>query len=114
MQAVREGEEMKRPVNMTVEVDDEKPQGWALQHPDGSLSSLYFFLLCEPNQETGDTIEAQFWRAMLLRQFRHRYGIEYSSSSKLHIDALASIKDSLEGCRMVPVWLFTTQTKDSL
>lgn len=112
LQAVREGEEMKRPVNMTVEVDDANPQGYALRYADGSLSDRYFYRVEELDYSIQKAQVEQAWELMLKKQFRERYAVHYDSCSQLHRDGYEKIKKEIEPLKMVPVWLFTTHTND--
>lgn len=103
---------MKRPVNMTVVVDDANPQGYALKFPDGSLSVEYFYRQSDLDYSIETPYEKQAWRLMLIRKFQERYKAQYNGSLQLHRDGLAMIEKEIEHLTMVPAWLFTTKTNE--
>lgn len=100
---------MKRPVSLTVEVDDDKPQGWALMWKDGSLSSKYFYTIDDLDYSISDKYEKQAFDRVLLSRFKERYLQHYKQNDVMHAECMRVIEQEMTGCKCVPVWFYTTR-----
>jgi hypothetical protein len=98
----------KRPVNLTIEVDDSNPDAYALQYKDGSMSSTYFYTCLELDTGGDGSREETAWNKVMARMFLEKYGEHFKYNSLLHNSAMKEIERRLDGCKIVPVWLWTT------